>query len=326
MPLTQCFTESRLACCRKIGEGVYGEVFMTRPNPANLNGATVLKVMPIEGDFLVNGEPQKKFEEILSEMVISLELSGLRAPERQTSVTENFVHVQGSWCVKGRYPQDLLHLWDLYNEEKNSENDRPDIFPDAQLYVVLEFAHGGRDLEGYVFNNARDLMAVFLQIAYSLAVAEEALEFEHRDLHWGNVLVAQTGDSKIDFKLGGDTFSLNTHGLKATVIDFTLSRIKLPHCSVFNNLAEDPSLFTSEGDYQFEVYRLMQQANNNTWGTFTPYTNVLWLHYLLVKMTSQCYIKNKKTKIHRTHHALLTKMKNEMISYESATHFVLSRE
>ena len=45
---------------------------MTQPDPASLEGATVLKVMPIEGDFLVNGEPQKKFEEILSEIVISL--------------------------------------------------------------------------------------------------------------------------------------------------------------------------------------------------------------------------------------------------------------
>ena len=46
-----------------------------------------------------------------------------------------------------------------------SENDRPDIFPDSQLYVVLEFGHGGRDLESFVFNNARDLMAVFLQVS-----------------------------------------------------------------------------------------------------------------------------------------------------------------
>lgn len=45
---------------------------MTRPNPSNLEGATVLKIMPIEGDFEVNGEPQKKFGEIVSEIVISL--------------------------------------------------------------------------------------------------------------------------------------------------------------------------------------------------------------------------------------------------------------
>lgn len=49
------------------------------------------------------------------------------------------------------------------------------------------------------------------QIAYSLAVAEEALEFEHRDLHWGNVLVAPTSEAKINFKLSGETFTLNSY-------------------------------------------------------------------------------------------------------------------
>lgn len=33
---------------------------------------TVMKVIPIEGDLIVNGEKQKKFEEILSEVVIAL--------------------------------------------------------------------------------------------------------------------------------------------------------------------------------------------------------------------------------------------------------------
>nr|XP_053636513.1 uncharacterized protein LOC128691680 isoform X1 [Cherax quadricarinatus] len=53
LPLTDCFTERCLCCCKKIGEGVYGEVFMTQPNPSSLEGAAVLKVMPIEGNFLM---------------------------------------------------------------------------------------------------------------------------------------------------------------------------------------------------------------------------------------------------------------------------------
>ena len=53
--------------CRKIGEGVYGEVFMSEGEDSS-----VLKIMPIEGDQLVNGEPQKKFDEILSEIVITM--------------------------------------------------------------------------------------------------------------------------------------------------------------------------------------------------------------------------------------------------------------
>ena len=31
--------------------------------------------------------------------------------------------------------------------------------------------------------------------------------------------------------------------------------------TVFCNMAEDESLFTGRGDYQFDVYRLMKKAN-----------------------------------------------------------------
>lgn len=53
--------------CRKIGEGVYGEVFFHEYNDRK----TVIKIIPIEGEELVNGERQKKFSEILSEIVIA---------------------------------------------------------------------------------------------------------------------------------------------------------------------------------------------------------------------------------------------------------------
>lgn len=44
-----------------------------------------------------------------------------------------------------------------------------------------------------------------------------------------------------------------------TIIDFTLSRMKYDGCFIYNDLSKDPELFTGEGDYQFEVYRLMQK-------------------------------------------------------------------
>lgn len=63
----------RLRCrllknCHKIGEGVYGEVYLYRkPN----GGTSVMKIIPIEGDQIVNGDKQKKFEEIITEIIIA---------------------------------------------------------------------------------------------------------------------------------------------------------------------------------------------------------------------------------------------------------------
>lgn len=45
-----------------------------------------------------------------------------------------------------------------------SENDCPDIFDDDQLYIVLELANAGQDLEGFVFNNARQADSMFQQV------------------------------------------------------------------------------------------------------------------------------------------------------------------
>jgi len=53
--------------CHKIGEGVYGEVFLYECDDKK----SVIKIIPIENEQLVNGEPQKKFNEILSEIVIA---------------------------------------------------------------------------------------------------------------------------------------------------------------------------------------------------------------------------------------------------------------
>lgn len=95
-----------------------------------------------------------------------------------------------------------------------------------------------------------------------MAVAEESLKFEHRDLHWGNVLLNTVEKNKIiTFYLDGKPHSFTSFGVEATIIDFTLSRIEDDGVVIFNDLSLDPDLFTAEGDYQFEVYRLMQKKN-----------------------------------------------------------------
>lgn len=100
-----------------------------------------------------------------------------------------------------------------------------------------------------------------MKITLALAVAESEIEFEHRDLHWGNVLISSTDKANIIFSLNGKDISLKSYGVHVAIIDYTLSRMSHDNVCLYNDLAMDPDLFTATGDYQFEVYRLMQNQN-----------------------------------------------------------------
>ncbi|XP_003706658.3 haspin isoform X1 [Megachile rotundata] len=316
IPFSSYFTDSYLEYCRKIGEGVYGEVFLYEHGDKK----SVVKVIPIEGTEYINGEPQKKFHEILSEIVIAMELHNLRFNKMYK--TDGFVEVKNIKCIKGKYPEKLVALWNMYDEEKHSDNDCPSIFNDDQLYIVLELGHGGQDLEAFVFPTAEEAYILFIQTSLALAVAEKAVEFEHRDLHWGNILISPTNESHVYYKLGRKNIKLISKGVQVSIIDFTLSRVTYQGCSVFNDLALDPTLFTAQGEYQFEIYRLMRDKIMNDWQKFEPYTNVLWLHYTLDKMITAVRYKKRNVRSHKNGIKKLQELKNEILKYSSAFDFV----
>lgn len=243
--------------------------------------------------------------------------------------------------MQGKYPQHLIDLWDLYDEDRGSENDSPVLFADDQLYIVLELSNGGQDMEAFNFNNAEQAYSLFaqvtylisyfhaksrltigsLQIACSLAVAEAALEFEHRDLHWGNVLITPTDEPTVTFRMNGREFEVPTKGVKLMIIDFTLSRMTSGDCCIYNDLAMDPDLFTAAGDYQFEIYRLMRKRNQDDWQKFEPYSNVLWLDYTLDKMMGHLRYIRTNSKTHKNHVRKLSNVRKKILSYNSVKQF-----
>ena len=77
----------------------------------------------------------------------------------------------------------------------------------------------------FQFENMQQAKSVLAQVVYALAVAEECLQFEHRDLHWGNILVKPTNREDITFKLMGRRCSVPSMGVEANIIDFTMSRL-----------------------------------------------------------------------------------------------------
>jgi len=317
LPFDDVYSARNLKKCQKIGEGVFGEVFL---NEISARSSFVLKIIPIEGDQEINGAQQKRFHEILQEIIISQELSNLR--RCKSNSTAGFVEVLNVRLVEGRYPSHLLNLWHEFNIIDTSENDCPDVFGDDQLYVVFELANCGLDLEANIFKNAEQSYSVFKQVAISLAVAEAEFQFEHRDLHWGNVLVVPTAEKSLAFNLNGKTIEIPTFGVKATIIDYTLSRLVYKDQCLFQDLAADPELFEATGDYQYDIYRLMRTNTDNCWEVYEPFTNILWLHYIIDKMIDGVRYSSRKAVKHRQAIDQMMKIRDEMLEYRSASDYI----
>ena len=83
----------------------------------------------------------------------------------------------------------------------------------------------------------------------TLAVAEACLEFEHRDLHWGNLLVKRlpTKAAPIHFELHGQSLRVAPCGVQLCLIDFTMSRMRSGGKAMFVALDELPPL-DADGD------------------------------------------------------------------------------
>lgn len=111
-----------------------------------------------------------------------------------------------------------------------------------QLYCIILLPYGGIDLEHCPISNWQQAWSVLAQIAASLESKEQApFWFEHRDLHWGNILVKGTQQEQISFarrdnrhrldptenKEGDDDCRpIPTFGILVQIIDFTLARMQ----------------------------------------------------------------------------------------------------
>ncbi|CAJ1870717.1 unnamed protein product [Sphenostylis stenocarpa] len=308
----------------KVGEGTFGEAFKVNNY--------VCKIVPFDGDFRVNGEIQKRSEELLEEVLLCKTLNLLRGKEGASdNLCRAFIDcidVSSSYgpvvcdrfrVCQGPYDAALIRAWEDWDLKHGSENDHPKEFPDKQCYVVFVQEHGGKDLEGFALLNFDEARALLAQVTAGLAVAESAFEFEHRDLHWGNILVGRSDSETLQFTLDGRKMLVKTYGLIISIIDFTLSRINTGDRILYLDLSSDPDLFKGpKGDKQSETYRRMKEVTEDWWEGSCPKTNVLWLIYLVdILLTKKSFERTSK------HERDLRSFKKRLDQYDSSKEAIL---
>ncbi|KAL4577427.1 hypothetical protein LXL04_013536 [Taraxacum kok-saghyz] len=216
---------------------------------------------------------------------------------------DNHVH---NVCV-GAYDDEMIRAWKDGDKTHISQNDHPLEFIKDQdannnnlftlYYKKIAFSNltifikwlsdVGKDLKSLVLLSFKEAQSLLLQVTIGLAVAEAEFEFEHRDLHWYNC-------KTLEFIIDGKKMHVKTHGVVASITDFTLSRINTGEDVSFLDLSLDPILF--EGPKGKEMNRKMKEVTEDCWERrydnghiliFFPNTNALWMQYLVDDRTSK---------------------------------------
>ncbi|KAF9985569.1 Serine/threonine-protein kinase haspin [Modicella reniformis] len=231
---------------------------------------------------------------------------------------KGFIGGFGALVMRGKYPKVFLSAWDHFCEENGTESERPDMYSNDQLYCIILLPYGGIDLEHCPLANWKQAWSILAQVASSLELKEQApFWFEHRDLHWGNILVKGTRQDHILFpRRDHPTLSprvvtaedqkedhdselfrkIPTRGIIVHMIDFTLARVQGDKGNlIYMDLEKDQDLFKGQGDYQFDIYRMMRKQINRDWAASCPRTNLFWLHYIADKLLKEKNLK-KPTK------------------------------
>ncbi|ODV75799.1 protein kinase ALK1 CYBJADRAFT_122638 [Cyberlindnera jadinii NRRL Y-1542] len=171
----------------------------------------------------------------------------------------------------------------------------------------MDLEYGGVDLEHFKLLKWKQALEIFWSVAYSLTRAEKLYQFEHRDLHWGNIVIeykqSQHGSHRLEDAFQDLSFieendddegpTLSQDEFSVKIIDYTLSRLQSSDGSVIHTRLDHQDFFKGRGDYQFDIYRMMRselkslqksEDSEVDWSLSSFRTNLMWLHYLLDKL------------------------------------------
>lgn len=312
--------------CTKLGEGAYADVYELHPKDLEEakqlkeDGGLIIKVI----QFRVTDPSEADVNEIADLDAISREIQLFQTFD----ALHGFVRCRGVHILSGDYPDVLSEAFSNFKKthtKGSAQNLDPSktAVSDSPLYAMLEMNHAGsavtRLSQGRVVS-AFQVFDVFWKTAVSLAHAEREVEFEHRDLHSGNVCwkslhnngQPDVSQDVIEYMEKKPEIILGLSNLEVTIIDYTLSRAVVGNRVIFDPMEYwdrdyEEGANENEGEKrQYKVYsvvrelamgaeaEVMAQARQegseykaiNKYERFIPKSNVLWLRNLLVDLLS----------------------------------------
>ena len=290
----------------KIAQGSFGSILRTqmKSDPSNF---TVCKLMPIkhgEGTGS-DGSLQTYIKDAAAEV---------RVLDRM-SESPGFVQFRSAHVLEGELPSflvDMSHEWDNDHPKDKTPADHRE----SQLWLLIEMSDAGTDLatllkeafpDGTYLNKKEkgarltlyQAWDIFWSVAEALAHGEMNAEFEHRDLHPGNICIKRKPVRRQSASdEGKSNLTARYTDLEVTLIDYTLSSVTLENGKKIYNSMDDHALFEGKGrslvdKHQYNTYRHMRDVvglhmnlpleamTDNPWSLHVPETNLLWLYHIL---------------------------------------------
>lgn len=220
----------------KIAEASFSEVF-------NINGL-IYKIIPFNEWYGI--------EEFCTEVFI---LETLKEEKGVCKLEDKFL-------LKGAFTEPYLKAWESF--QGTTENLNPKEYKDDQVYGVLVMKDCGVDLEKYQFKTYSQFIDFIHQLLSIICNLESKYNFEHRDMHWGNIMIKDQ---------------------QVFIVDFNFSRLEKEKI-IYTNLNDHSWIFEGDGaaDIQFVVYKDIRDSCNSNWISFNPKSNLMWIRYILKKL------------------------------------------
>ncbi|XP_077486444.1 serine/threonine-protein kinase haspin-like [Amblyomma americanum] len=250
---------------KKIAEGEDSEVF----HVFTYKGDSVLKVQQIDST-------PECLDRLLSKITIASKLTELR--KKRDYFTTCFVELRSVTCILDAYPEELIAARENVAGTPQQERRHVHQGQAEGAYLVWHMSYAGAPLNQIELESVLQLWSVLQQIALSLAVAEEALEFEHRALRLEHVLVKNTHEQSSHFFVGGRSFAVNTWGVEVHIAGYSSARITDGDSPVFTAIEGVPE--DSTDGSLLCVYKHMASIIRDDWHAFLPLTNLLWVRHV----------------------------------------------